>query len=235
MEMEQNEPAQTAKSSRLKGMAMTSILTNPSTNGKVGSILGRLRNVKPSGNGWTACCPAHDDNRSSLSIGEGKDGKILLKCHAGCSTEAVVQALGLRMADLFPTVNGSANGKPRIVATYDYVDEAGKLLFQVVRHEPKDFRQRRPDDRGGFIWNMQGVRRVLYRLPEVIQAVKDGKRIWLVEGERDVDSLAEQGLAATTSVGGAGKWRDEYGQVLRGARVAIIPDADEPGRKHAQQ
>jgi hypothetical protein len=109
------------------------------------------------------------------------------------------------------------------------------LLFEVLRYQPKGFKQRRPDGRGGWTWNVSGVRRVLYRLPAVLQAVADGRRVWVVEGERDADALAELGLCATCNSGGAGKWKPEYGEVLRGARVAVIPDADEPGRKHAQQ
>ncbi|HHY37669.1 MAG TPA: hypothetical protein GX507_01915, partial [Clostridia bacterium] len=106
-------------------------------------FLSRLENVRASGTGWTAKCPAHDDEKNSLSIAEGQDGRILLKCHAGCSVEAVIEALGLRLADLFPKAYSSSSRK--IVATYDYTNPDGELVFQTVRFEPKDFRQRRPD------------------------------------------------------------------------------------------
>jgi len=105
---------------------------------------------------------------------------VLVKCQAGCSAKAVVDALGLRMADLFANGGGkkarTGNGsRANIVATYDYRDEAGKLLFQVCRFDPKDFRQRRPDPSAldGWTWKTTGVRRVLYRLPELLAAVKD--------------------------------------------------------------
>ncbi len=119
-------------------------------------LLANLSDVKKSGTGWSACCPAHKDRRASLSIAEGDDGRALVKCHAGCSFDDICAAVGLSTVDLMPTADTlatcrtkaregvKANGKPRIVATYDYRDEGGELLFQVVRYEPKDFRQRRP-------------------------------------------------------------------------------------------
>ncbi len=135
------------------------------------------------------------------------------------------------MADLFD--DSSGNGKRREVASYDYVDENGTLLYQVVRFEPKDFRQRRPDGSGGWVWKMGDVRRVLYRLPAVIEAVKAGRTVYVAEGEKDVATLVSFGLDATCNPGGAGKWRPEYSETLRGAHVVILPDADKPGREHA--
>ena len=122
------------------------------------------------------------------------------------------------------------NSTSQIVATYNYTDERGDLLFQVVRYSPKAFRQRRPDD-GGFIWNLNGVRRVPYNLPQVIEA----PAVFFPEGEKDCQTLGRWGWVATTCPGGAGKWRDEYCQFFRSKRVAILPDADEPGRRHALQ
>jgi hypothetical protein len=119
----------------------------------------------------------------------------------------------------------------RVEKTYDYTDAEGKLLFQVCRMEPKDFRQRRPDGKGGWIWKMEGVERVLYRLPEVVKA----DEVWIVEGEKDADNLAELGFTATTNAGGAGKWVDSYSEALAGKRIFILPDNDDPGRKHAHQ
>jgi hypothetical protein len=166
-----------------------------------------------------------------LSLREAADGRVLLHCHAGCNVAAITAALGIAISDLFP----SGNGKRRIqVATYDYVNEAGELLFQVVRFEPKTFRQRRPDGQGGWVWNLgESTRRVLYRLPEILESVKTGQTIYVVEGEKDVASLVGWGLAATCNPGGAGKWRPHYGEVLRGSRVVVIADADKPGRDHA--
>ncbi|MDY6918453.1 MAG: AAA family ATPase [Chloroflexota bacterium] len=119
------------------------------------------------------------------------------------------------------------------MATYDYTDPEGELLYQVVRFQPKTFRQRRPDGNGGWVWNLKGTKPVLYRLPEVLQAVADGQRVYICEGEKDVNGLWGLGLAATTNSGGAGKWRDSYSKALEGADVVIIPDNDGPGRDHA--
>jgi hypothetical protein len=121
------------------------------------------------------------------------------------------------------------------VATYDYVDENGGLCFQVVRNPGKRFQQRRPDGRGGWIWNLKGVRPLLYRLPEILEAVALEKRVYVVEGEKDADRLWSYGLAATTNGGGAGKWRSSHTERLKGARVVILPDNDDVGRKHAKQ
>jgi hypothetical protein len=128
-----------------------------------------------------------------------------------------------------------ASGRGTLVATYDYVDENDELLFQVVRFEPKDFRQRRPDGKGGWSWSLSGVRRVLYRLPLLDYPIKRGDTIYVVEGEKDVHVLMDRGLTATCNPGGAGKWRDEYSETVRGANVVIIADNDDAGRAHAHQ
>jgi hypothetical protein len=112
--------------------------------------------------------------------------------------------------------------------------EHRQLLFQAVRYEPKRFSQCRPDGHGGLIWNLDGVRRVPYRLPELIEAIAAKKGIVIVEGEKDVEALRALDIAATTCSGGAGKWRDEYNQHFKGASVVIIGDNDEPGRNHAR-
>ena len=124
--------------------------------------------------------------------------------------------------------------KQRIVATYDYTDETGNLLYQVCRMEPKSFRQRRPDGRGGWTWNVKGVRQVPYRVPEILSAGA-GAGVCVVEGEKDADRLAGIGVFATTNAGGASKWRAEFADHLAGRCVAILPDNDEAGRTHARQ
>lgn len=195
-------------------------------------------NAKPTqtASGWQCRCPAHDDGKASLTVTQFPD-KVVFHCHAGCQPEAVCEAAGVKLSDLF-TTNGKAhtNGKPKIVAAYDYRDEAGTLLLQAVRFEPKDFRQRAPDATApeGWRWKTEGVRRVLYRLPEIIRDVKRGLPIVVCEGEKDVAALVTLGFSATCNLGGAGKWRTEYNEALRGADVYCIADKDEPGRKHAQ-
>jgi hypothetical protein len=134
------------------------------------------------------------------------------------------------MSDLFtPTIDASGSARPRtIVATYTYSDEAGSPLYQTVRYQPKDFRQRLPDG----TWHLNGVRRVLYRFPELLAA--PAAPVVVVEGEKDADRLASLGILATTAAMGAGKWRPEYADALRGRTVYVIPDNDEPGRQHAE-
>lgn len=169
-------------------------------------FLSRLQNVAKNGKGYKACCPAHEDNNPSLSVDIAEDDRILLKCHTGCSVKDILAALGLKLSDLF------SQKSRKIVATYDYKDENGQLLFQSVRFEPKNFRQRRPDGKGGWLWNLDGTRRVLYRLSNILMA----DTVYVVEGEKDADRLWSLGLPATTNPQGAGKWRDEYNSFLAG-------------------
>jgi 5S rRNA maturation endonuclease (ribonuclease M5) len=178
---------------------------------------------------WT--CPAHEDKRASLSVKEGREGRVLLRCHAGCTLEAILDALGLSKRDLFPQQQQGERGE--IIATYDYTDEHGTLLYQVVRFHPKTFRQRRPDGHGGWTWKLAGTRRILYRLPQILEAVKAGQPVWLAEGEKDVHALERAGVVATCNPMGAGKWRHQYTQALAGGRVMIVADADQAGRDHA--
>lgn len=190
-------------------------------------VLAQFPAATRDGAGWAARCPAHDDHRASLSIGTGDDGRTLLHCHAGCSLDAILDAVNLDARDLFPAKTIATTRT--IVATYAYHDEGGAHLFDVVRFAPKDFRQRRADG----TWKMNGVRRVLYRLPEL-----QGQTIaYLVEGEKDADRLRAIGLPGTANAGGAGKWRTEYVEQLKAAsveHVVVVPDNDEPGRQHAE-
>jgi hypothetical protein len=197
-------------------------------------LLTRFPTARKSGTGWQTRCPAHKDRNPSLSISEGRNGGVLVHCHAGCPTEAVLGAVGLTLADL---ANGNDQPKTAartIVDTYDYHDADAKLLFQVVRYAPKDFRQRRPDGNGGWIWKMEGVRRVPFRLPQVIAAVKRGQPVYICEGEKDCLAMERAGFCATTNPGGAGKWLTDYAPPFKGAAVVVIADKDDPGRHHAQ-
>jgi putative DNA primase/helicase len=189
------------------------------------TLLSKLGRVRREGSQWKALCPAHSDKNPSLSIRQSEE-RILLYCHAGCPTEAVLAALGMKARDLY----GDGTAAQRIVAEYDYCDEKGELLFQVVRLEPKDFRQRRPDSKGGWTWRLNDTRRVLYCLPDLILA----RSVVICEGEKDCETARGMGLVATCNPHGAGKWRSEYSESLRGKRVCIIADADQPGRKHAR-
>jgi hypothetical protein len=213
--------------------------------------------------GGKANCPFHDCDSRSLSVdsktglfnchftGCGASGDVFtfyqrkhdLNGDFPATLRGIASDFGISANGAIPErPETSANpGKPvntcpaekkasgRIVKTYDYTDAEGKLLFQVCRMEPKDFRQRRPDGNGGWIWNMDGIERVLYRLPEVLKA----DEVWIVEGEKDADSLAALRFTATTNAGGAGKWVPSYSEALAGKRCVFIPDQDKAGEKHA--
>jgi hypothetical protein len=198
-------------------------------------LLSRLENARHSPSGWTAHCPTHEDRRNSLSVTQTEEGKILLNCFAGCPTAGILAQLGLSWPDVFPQDSSPKNGagKRKIDRVYDYTDELGQLLYQNVRFIPKDFRLRKPGGKGGWTWKLNGARRVLYRLPEVLEAAGLGKTIFLVEGEKDADRLCSLGLVATTS-GGAKSWREEFAEFLRGADVIIVPDRDRAGEEYAK-
>jgi len=172
------------------------------------NVLDQLQDVKESGGKYTALCPAHDDHNPSLSI-TPTDDKILLNCFAGCTYEAIIAALGVaRNARPQSNATGTAKkprGKP--VKIYDYTDANGYVVHQTERYEPKAFSQRRPDPAkpGAYLWNLNGITPVLYRLPEVIQAVTAGSTILVCEGEKDADNRS----AATRPEG--------LSQLLRGA------------------
>jgi predicted P-loop ATPase len=198
-------------------------------------ILDKLKYTgqREAGRQYKCTCPGHDDGTESLSVTEAKGGKVLVHCFAGCKPEAIIAKLGLTMADLMPPTVAKQASK-RVVATYDYRDEKGALLYQAVRYEPKAFSQRRPDGKGNWIWNMKGVQRVPYRLTSLL-AWPSSEWVFIPEGEKDCDALDKLGLVATCNVGGAGKWGSELNKWLEGKRVCILPDNDAPGREHAHK
>jgi hypothetical protein len=199
--------------------------------------------VEWNGSSGKAQCPApgHEDREPSLSIAQGDSGCVLY-CQVGCDTREVVKALGLKWAELFDAPRKVRDKAPRrVVAEYQYTDAAGTLLFVKLRYEPREFKQKCPNGRGGWDWKVpRSIQRPLYRLPEVIEAIKAGHRVWLVEGEKDADRLASLGHVATCNFDGAAKegyrtkWQPEYGDMLRGADVTIIADRDPAGVAHAR-
>lgn len=195
-----------------------------------------LPSIKWNSSEGIALCPFHDDHRKSLSVNKETG---LFFCHAcnekgdmfsfyrkkhGVNFQTTINALA-REAGL------TTEPQKKIVKTYDYTDESGNLLFQTVRFKPKDFKQRRPDGKDKWIWNLEGVRSVVYNLPEIIKT----KSIIIPEGEKDCDNLKAIGLTATCNPMGAGKWKPEYNQYFKDKRVVIIPDNDDAGHRHALQ
>jgi len=217
------------------------------------NVLPKLTGLKASGSGgYMAFCPAHEDDRRSLSVNVGEDGKVLLYCHAGCSFTDIIRSLGIEWEEPQGKTQGRTPGQ-----AYQYLDENGELLYEVIRFVPKGFAQRRPYngtwawgltagtyhlDNGG-VWrkgskanaktaDLPDVRRVLYHLPELLARKND--EVYVVEGEKDADRLMSMGLLATTNPGGAGKWESAFTESLRGRDVIIIPDNDKPGQQHAE-
>ena len=184
---------------------------------------------KRSGDRWQAQCPAHEDSTPSLSITQGHTQDVLIKCFAGCDWKDVLGKLGLYNP---PPLTVHRGGKPKlgpIVAVYDYNH------YEVVRYEPKAFRQRRPDGAGGWHWNLKGITPRLYH-----QDSLTAERAMVCEGEKDVDRLRALGpgwKSATCNSGGAGKWRAAHTAALQAAglnRLTVYPDNDDPGQDHAR-
>lgn len=207
----------------------------------VATALGVAGKITPQGAGWIACCPSHEDNRHSLSIGTGRDGRALLSCHAGCSIDAILSALHLTANDLFPPRTESKNGTgDRITDIYEYTDEHGRVLYEVCRFFPKTFKQRVPQPGGGYTWKLGDTPRVWFKLPSLLQGLTQGKVTFICEGEKDANRLAELGLIATSLAGGAAfTGSRHFANVatahFRGARIVLLPDNDEPGREHMQR
>jgi hypothetical protein len=170
----------------------------------------------------------------------------LIKCFAGCETKSIIDALGVSWQDLFDKKikqpsSSSLGGSDtrhglvddtgysplsrRIHHVYQYVDETGKVLYENVRYYPKDFRQRGFNEKGEWIWNLDGIRRVPYRLPDLIKAKENNADIFLCEGEKDADALRELGFTASSFK----NWTEDFNQYIHGCHVIIIRDHDAPG------
>jgi putative DNA primase/helicase len=207
--------------------------------------------IVKAGRGWNVRCPCHDDRTPSLNLVDGDIQPILVRCYAGCTQSAVITELARR--GLWPGIDPDTRWRPqpnrgastkhpkarlhpitpgKLVAVYDYTDEEGELLYQVLRYEPKSFAQRRPALSGALPWvyNLDGARRVLYHLPEVLRS----ERVMICEGEKDVEVLRAFGLCATCNSGGAGKWLDEFNELFKGKHVDVLADNDGPGKAHAE-
>ena len=200
--------------------------------------------------GWR--CPLgrnheHDDRKPSFSIFRD-GGRTAARCHtpkcglAGSPVSVAAAVWGVelpeaarRLAEAIGFAPAGNCGRDReIVTTYPYVNADGELLYEVVRFAPKGFAQRRPDGNGGWIWKLNDVPRVLFRLPAVRRAIAAGKRVFIVEGEKDAHAIEAAGYTATCNPGGAGKWRPEHTEALRGANVVVVADRDEAGYAHAR-
>lgn len=180
------------------------------------SILEALKSlgktVKPTGQGKYQCqCPSHEDNKASLTVTDMGD-KAVMHCHAGCKYKDITKELGINRNE-----------------SYNYRDRKSKTRYTINRTPNKGFPVSRPDGQSG----LNGEAKIPYRLPELLASNKEAW-VFIPEGEKDCDTLACLGLAATTNPFGAGKWCDEFNEYLKGRKVILLPDNDDPGRKHMQ-
>jgi hypothetical protein len=186
----------------------------------------RIVKTAPDGR-LVAWCPFHPDGEGkpphepNLLVSE--HGFICHACGAKGNLKMLAGALGISLEDT-SVVTGTV---------YDYRDKNGQLRYQVVRKPGKKFLQRRPDGKGGWIWNLKGTRPVPYRLQDLIKRPDD--RVFVPEGEKDADRLASIGLLATTNSGGAGKWKKHLSRYFNGRNLVILPDNDDIGRSHAEK
>jgi hypothetical protein len=235
-------------------------------NSPIDEVLSRLDNVSGSKGQYNAACPCRaDDKNPSLRVGIGREDQVLLKClrGGGCSVDDICKSINLEMTDLWPedgkenkvtlnvpktspvpgTRSGGKGGEKKLTNTYKYFSADGTLIMEVLRYVYEDgrktFLQRKPAEQGGWEWKTDDLEKPLYRLPQILRAVEDGETVWIVEGEKDVDTLVENfGLQATTNPGGAGgagqnKWMSHHSNALAGSNVVIVVDNDEPGYRHA--
>ena len=190
-------------------------------------IASRLRKVsRPDHEGRVSTlCPFHDDRDPSFRLMPSGAGVCFGACDRKWKPHELATAMGIEVPP-----------RQEEGQTFDYRASDGRLLYQVVRRPGKKFIQRKPDpsQRGEWAYNIQGVSRVLYRLPE-LEASDVESWVFVVEGEKDADRLASLGLVATTNSGGAGKWQDRYAEALWGRKVAVLPDNDAKGREHARR
>lgn len=220
------------------GPSRETILASNSLVGHLSSLGVRLRGQGPERTATRCAGKQHKPDHWCVTVNVAKEiwhcndcglgGTIVdwLAVEQGKSASQIFKEMAAKCQDAPPDEEPS---NPKVVATYDYTDGNGELLYQVVRLEPKSFRQRQPEANGGWRWTMDGATRVPYRLPEVLTA----ETVYIVEGEKDAESLRKLGLVATCNVGGAGKWLDAYSEFLRGRHAIVIPDNDTPGKNHA--
>jgi hypothetical protein len=222
----------------------------------VENLLTRLSSVRKTSNGWSARCPAHDDRHSSLSIAQGDDGTVLVKCHAGCTLSAIVSAVGMEVRDLFPpkasaTPNRTSKpkGSGRTFSTanaavadleqhlgkrsalWTYRDARGEPVGVVVRWDRSSGKEILPVARHADGWRIRAMPepRPLYGLAELTVA----RRVVVCEGEKCADKARALGFAATTSAGGSEAATKTDWRPLAAKEVWILPDNDAPGRKYA--
>lgn len=190
------------------------------------------------GKGVRVLCPAHNDHNPSLLIKPPTDGFIAdFKCFAGCESQAILTSLKLTWADLRNENEKPGSSNWNVTDSFVYELEMGKEYYVIDRLENGDKKRFTAKHKvnDNYVFNLDGMTPILFKLPALRQAIKDGKTILLPEGECKVSRLRELGFEATTNPFGAGKWNDSYSKELTGADVVIIPDYDKPGLEFVEQ
>ena len=207
---------------------------------EVAAKIGQGRERK-SGSGWMAPCPAHSDEKPSLSINDGNNGGVLLHCHANCLYDDIVVASGIPREEFAPHNDQRSHDdmwtpKGMAIAAYPYHDENGRVPYTIMKLPNKEFIPWRPDPTSphGRAWNLRGVERIPYNLPAVLQGIREGRNIIICEGEKDADTLNGLGAVATTNPGGANKWPPQFAKWFVGGKLAVTPDQDRPGKANGQ-
>lgn len=206
----------------------------------VTEFVSMLDGVKSNGqNGYMACCPVHNDKKASLKVSEGEDGRILLYCHAGCSIQNIVEAMGLNMSDLFSqsiTATTSA-ASYKLDREHIYKNSVGEIVGKksiwkapgVKSKKVKCYRY----ENGQYIEGLNNAKFPLYHLPELLSS-KD--TIIVAEGEKDVKTLEKLGYTATSKPNGAGsKWLTEYNDYIKDRDVVLLADNDKPGKDNVER
>ena len=199
----------------------------------INDILSKLHNIKQlHDNEWQSDCPCdgHKTPQKHLSISNNSN-KALVTCFGGTHTyEDICKSLGFD--GLTYSIERTNNTQNKSISKIYQYKMDKKVIFETVRYEPKDFRQRRPDNNGGYIWSLQGIELCLYHYDEVQQSILNNDTIYIPEGEKDADTLWDWGFTGTTNPLGAdakkpeSKWLDRYTQSLRNANVVILADND---------
>lgn len=204
-------------------------------NPRLQNILSRLKGVKKVGpNTYRAYSPLRDEKEPSLYITEKSDGTILMCDHGGGDTKATLAAIGLTMCILFPSGGSEGSGPKgpapsrKVAAIYKYLDKNGELVAEKVRYTNKNFfwRSKKPD--GSYD----------YHKPENVplyngMVLEKAEAVFLVEGEKDVDTLTKHGLPAVSLPNGA-HWENEYVAYFSDKVIIILPDNDDAGRGYAK-
>lgn len=215
-------------------------------NSLVETIASALGDAKKTASGYLCKCPCHADNTASLSLKVTSSGGILLNCFAGCDWQDIkkeIESRGLiKPSANRPSSNGTngsnSNGASHHTESeiiYSYRDANNALVFEKIRKPDKKFVHRR-HTASGIEYNLQGINeKPLYKLPEVLAAIKNNQPIAILEGEKDCENFTGlTGIIATTNFDGASpnKWKEHYSKSLSGADIILLYDNDDPGRLH---